>query len=218
MDSPCFGSIKFCRLVIAELGTDGVPNPGADNINITDKAMRLKWTPVYTEGEEITVPNGCGDLAINHTDPPRLKHWDIELEIAYPDPEIMALIVGGDVITSGADTIGYASPELGVVNNPNGVSLDAYSVVKVGDEDPDTRPWLRFVFAKTKNWRFAGDRELNTGALVNVFSAIAVENSNYFDGPLASFPWSHVDGRAWAFARTNLIPDAICGSTTLVAS
>lgn len=213
----CFGSVKFCRSRFGRLLNDGVPDPGAENLITTEHAMRLRWAPVYRDGEEIQVPNGCGDLAINHRDKSRLVRWDVELELVYPFPELTEMLVGGEVIQLNGETIGYASPELGVAVDDYGVSIEAWSNAKIGDEDPSELPYIRWVFGKVKNWRFAGERELNnTGHVASVYSGEAYDNANFFDGPAND--WDYISGRTWALARDGAPPAAVCGYQTLLAS
>lgn len=191
--SGCAGVVQGCALRVGALEPNGVPDPGAGNLFTVD-FVRVAYTLVVQEGTEIIVPSACGTNCVDFKADDTLRRFDIEIEVCEHNPQLFALMTGGtvltetNVITPGGgvkDAEGYASPAIGdTLGAPNGVSVEVWAKrIQNGGLDPDF-PYHRFVFTKVRSLRQAGTREFTNGAHAFVFSGQAVQNENWFDGPM----------------------------------
>lgn len=216
MANDCLPSIQACALRVARLDPNGVPTPGIDNLYVTDTMVTLTAEPQYLDGAEFEVQNACGDLVVNFLDVPRLKRVNITLNISAPDPELSELMAGGSVLTDGA-AVGWEAPPLLTRIQPYGVSLELWTKRLADDGDLDaTFPYFHWVFPRTK--LRIGAKNFQNGPMDNPFSGFAIENPNWYDGPLGDWPVS--SDRVFAYlpvAATDL-PTPVCGYQTTPAS
>lgn len=210
----CAGSVQAIRVRLAKLDESGAPLAGAGNVYSSKGLVSLQFTPEYEEGEEQTQKNGAGEICIQYKDEDRLKRINLELVICTPDPELHALLAGGDLVTDGGDVIGYNYPAVGSSPNPNGVSIEAWSKAIVDGHIAEDRPYIRWVFPRVK-FR-VGQKTLENSPMTHPFTGAGEENPAWLDGPAND--WPHIDGRMAGFARDDAIPDATCGATALLAS
>lgn len=215
----CAASVQLCRLRVARLDASGVPQPGADDLYVTDAMIRLNVTPEVSEGEDLELKNGCGALKVNYQEPGTYKDLGIELELAIPDPELIELIAGATLLTLGGDTVGSMFPALRTPFNENGVSLEAWSKAIIDGQLATTKPYWRNVLPKVHQWRI-GARQLDNGILATVLSGRGVENDNWYDGPANDWYTLADEDLTGPLAqvRDAGIPDAVCGYQTLPAS
>lgn len=210
----CVNLIKGCALRIAQLEPNGVPAPEADALAIVT-FVSLGFTPLYEEGEEIRQRDACGDIAVAFEEEDALVGMDVTLSIAQLDPELHALIHGGEVITDGAAT-GYAFPEVGEALQPDGVSIEAWARRFDSDGNQDDEfVYERFVFPKTRKWKFQ-ERTINNGHMMHTWQGRAYENANWFDGP--GNDWNPDSNRILQHLPTNTIPATTCGTASLAGS
>lgn len=205
----CLPSVQFCAMRAARLDPNGVPTPGANNLYVTDKAGSITFTPVYRDGQEFNLITGCGATILDYQDNARLRWWSVEGGLTIPDPQLHELLFGGVVLTDG-DAVGWASPALLAQNNPNGISIEFWTkqVNEDGDLDPDF-PYLWWIMPKVQDLR-PGAKNAENAAMNNPFTGgRAVQNANWFDGPLNDWPVR--SDRAVEFIPTDSIPDAVCG-------
>lgn len=152
----CYTPLQLCATRVALLDTAGSPDNGASNGYITDAVIKADFSPEIEEGDEFTLKNGCGNICATFKDNDRLKRVTIDLELCHLDAELISLLVGGTLIQSGGDTIGYMFP--GVDDNPPpGVCFEAYQ--KAWDNSAQGTPpflggntagWIHWVFPKVK--------------------------------------------------------------------
>ncbi len=215
MANDCLGSIGACCLRVSRLEADGVPLPGATNL-YTSAIIEANLTPEVKKGTVIEQVDGCDNVCLSYQADDVIKWWNVDLTICRPDPELTELLVGGDVLTAGA-AVGYEVPALNTVAAPNGVSIELWSkrITSAGDID-STFPYWRWVFPKVKGLVF-GPRKWFNGAFENPFTGgRALENDNWFDGPLND--WTVDSSRAVAYMPVSSIPTAECGYAVLSAS
>ncbi len=55
--------------------------------------------------------NSCGELLINEKDCDRFKRYDLEMQFAGVNPDLMELLTSARIITDGADSVGFAFGE-----------------------------------------------------------------------------------------------------------
>jgi len=215
MANDCAREVFSCALRVARLEPNGVPDPGDDNLYVSDALTTLTVEPVIVEGEEIEVKNACGEVCVNVKDCDRLKRLDLTLGLCYPDPELLELLAGGSVLTSG-DAVGYAFPELGSAGCPNGVSVELWAKRWEGTSGSQhaTFPYSWYVLPKTF-WQHS-TRTFENGPVTVELSGFAVENENWFDGPLND--WPVASDRVMQSIPTATIPEAACGYQPIAVS
>jgi hypothetical protein len=216
MSNQCLPSIQACALRVARLEANGVPDPGANNLYVSNQLVSITPTPNYREGQEFNMVSGCGDVILDYMDDPRLRWWDVELALATPDPQLTELLAGGDVVTDG-DAVGWASPALLQRTNPYGVSIEFWTkqVDENGDLDPDY-PYLWWAMPKVKSLR-AGAKNAENAAMNNPFvGGRAVQNENWYDGPLNDWPVR--SDRPLIYIPTTHLPETMCGYQSIPVS
>lgn len=204
--------IQACAMRVARLGPDGVPLPGAHNLYVTDALSELSMTPVYKDGDEIEETNACGAVAISYLGPPTFKRADIALTIMTPDPYLQQLLGGGAVLTDGG-VHGYAWPAIGVIGG-DGISIELWSKRIDNGALATDYPYMWTALPRITNLKH-GQRTYNNGAQLPVFSGQALENPNWYDGPLND--WPVASDRVSQQFPVNALP-AVTGTATLAAS
>ena len=214
----CARIVQACALRVARLEPNGVPDPGANNMYVSDALTQLVVDPQVEEGDEFTVKNGCGAICVNVKDCDRLKRLNVTLGLCYPDPELQELLAGGVVLTNvlpGDDAVGYGFPRLNEAACPNGVSVELWAKRYDSSGAPDsTFPYEWYVLPRV--YLQHGGRTHENGPLAIEFAGFAIENENWFDGPENDWP---VDSdRVYQSIPTASIPTAACGYATIQVS
>lgn len=211
----CSGSLQLCRLRIANLEPNGVPDPGAGNVYVTDAMVELGFELELSTGDDLEQKNGCGDICLAFRDCDRLKRLNMTMQICRPDPEIFAMTTGGETQVDGETVKGFAPAAVGAVC-PNGVMIEAWTKAWDTSAQAVDHPYWRWVFGKT-TWQ-PGPTTLNNGLLVPTLTGFGYENPNAHDGPANDIP-SYVDtDRLYVVFRDTSMPEATCGASELVAS
>lgn len=207
-------SIQGVALRVTKLDGAGAPIVGTAASFVTSAFMRFSFTPEYTDGDEIEEKGADGNICVYYKMPDTLKRVTFELAICTPDPELTALLIGGNLITESGATIGYSAPETGTDGAPNGVSIEVWSRAIVGGKPAATNPYWRWVFPYAKA-RLSGDRALENGLMANVFSGYALGNAGWDDGPQND--WDYSVDRAFQYARTDDAPTGMNAYQTVIA-
>lgn len=213
----CAASLQVCTMRVARLEPNGVPDPGADNIYVTDTLITLGADPVIAEGEEFELKNGCGGLAVTFKDCDRLKRITLSMTLATPDPELWQMLAGGTVLYDADDNaVGWQAPEIGVDTCPDGVSIEVWTKAIVDGHQADENPYLWWAFPRTK-WSIGGGaKNFGNEIMTHPITGFAEENPNWFDGPLND--WPHDSTRVYQYTRTPSMPEPSCGYQALSAS
>lgn len=214
MANDCRAQIQACAIRVARLEPNGVPSPGASNLYVSDGLVSLGLTSETTDGTEIEVLNACGSPCVSFKDDDRLKRLGVSITLCTPDPELTELLIGGAVLTD-ADAVGYAYPRLNQAANPDGVSIEVWAkrITSAGVLDP-VHPYAWWVFPLVK--LRPDSVTFENGPFQPTITGFALENENWFDGPLNDWP---VDSdRVAQFIPTDTLPTTACGYQTLVAS
>jgi hypothetical protein len=213
-ETDCRPQVQACAIRVARLDTNGVPLPGANNLYVSDALVELNWTSVYVDGDEIEDKNACGIVVVNYRGRDSFKRGDVEVKLVTPDPFLSEMLSGGSVLTSGSVPKGFAAPPIGPVTG-NGVSIELWAI-RVDDGDQDANyPYAHWVYPKVKNLRL-GDHSHANASIQPVFTGQAVENPNWFDGPVGD--WPATSDRAYQWLPTSTIPTPSCAYQTLAAS
>lgn len=214
MSNSCPSLVQACAIRISRLDPTGVPDPGANNMIVTDALTQLGVEPQIEAGEEFKVKNACGALCINVKDCDRLSRLDLTLGLCKQDPELQELLTDGVVLTSGG-AVGYGFPHIGEASCPNGVSVELWAkrYTSGGSLDPDF-PYEWFVLPKTF-WQWS-TRTFENGPIQVQMKGFAVENDNWYDGPAND--WPVASDRVMQSIPTTSLPDISCGYVELQAS
>jgi hypothetical protein len=216
MANDCLPQVAACVMRVARLDGSGVPAPGASNLYVTDALTKVTRAPQYEDGDEIKQKNGCGAVCLNYKSPPSYLREDITIELCAPDPELMQMLIGGTVLTSGA-RVGQAGPAIGVISaqQQNGVSIELWAKrIRNGVQDA-TNPWAWYVFPKVTNTKLTNANHENAAHLPSI-TGEAYENLNWFNGPLND--WPAASDKSWQWLPWNTVPTASCGYRTLAAT
>lgn len=218
MANPTGGSVQLCALRVAKLNLDGTPDYGQANLYVTDRQIRLSAEPEVSEGEDIELKNGCGLLVVDYRSPDAYRRMNVELALAIPDPELTYLLTqNGKLLTLSGDTVGYDYPELFKPFPEVGVSIEAWSKNIVDGVLDGSKPYIRWVLPRVKNWRH-GTRELEDGASETVLSGHGYGNDEWGNGPLDDWDdltAESVDG-PFAYALDDTIPEVSNEAAELV--
>lgn len=214
MPNDCARHVFVCAMRVARLEANGVPDPGANNLYVTDSLATLTVTPVISEGEEVEVKNACGEVCVNVKDCDRLKRLDLSLGLCYPDPQLLELLTGGVVLTSG-NAVGYGMPPLGQAACPNGVSVEVwakrYDVAGAPDAD---FPYEHYALPRTY-WQH-GAKTFENGPIQIELNGFATENDNWFNGPAND--WPVASDRVMQSLPKASVPTASCGYQTIATT
>ncbi len=102
--------------------------------------------------------------------------------------------------------VGQAPPNLGIVGNPYGVSLEFWGKAVLKGQQSVFLPYYRWVFPGCKNFHIDSREFANVG-LPNIYIGEAYENANWGSGPFAD----------WQFASTQVWQRARAGAATIPA-
>jgi hypothetical protein len=170
--------LRATRLLI-----DGAIDPDYP-ILATKGFISASFTPEITDGDSIEEKNASGEVCISWKADDTLTRITFNLSLCTPDPEMTAMLAGGQVILAceddeaagvvTGDVIGYSSPPVGsTIGNP--VALEIWSIANVGGKPATGLPYWHYVFPYVKV-RYDGDREFSNGALANEFSGQGLGN------------------------------------------
>lgn len=216
----CAGSVQLCALRVAKLASTGAPDPGAENLYVTDTMMSLEVDPEVSDGEDIEEKNGCGKIIVDYRSPDAYRRLNVSLVLAVPNPELVALLTGhGQLLTKDGSTVGFDYPALFDAFPEDGVSIEGWSKAIVDGVLAGTNPYWRWVLPKVKNFRL-GTRTLEDGSSQTTLEGHGYGNAQWGDGPVND--WDSIADEdiagPLAFARDATIPEASCEYQELVAS
>lgn len=90
---------------ITALDANGFVDPGAASY-VTEQAMKVTLAPVLETGDDVSVKNAAGNLAVfaKHADIP--KYANVTLDMGIPEPTIEQICAGGTLLSSAAVALG----------------------------------------------------------------------------------------------------------------
>lgn len=222
MTSPAYdgaGTLFALGLRLSKLDANGLPLVGANNAYTSDALVKIEIGLEYEDAKEVVQLNGSGIACVNYQAPYTLKRGSISgLQICQPDPYLLQFLLGGDVVVStGASpaVIGYRAPLVGVEENPNGVSVEAWSRGVVGSAYARTLPYLHWVlpqcyFTPSGTWALAAD-----AAMLPDMTGYCVQNPGWGKGP--NDDYLQPSDRVWQYTREATIPTLDAGPIAVVA-
>jgi hypothetical protein len=138
--------------------------------------ITVTFSPQFEEGDEITEKAADGSVCVSFKVDDSFTRVDLSLSLCDVDPEVTALLAGGNVILDDSGSvIGYTSPVAGAkVGNP--VAVEVWSQAVVAGKPASDNPYWHWVFPYVKV-RYEGDREIGNSRLSNEFTGQGVGNS-----------------------------------------
>lgn len=199
-------AIQAVALRVTKLGPSGAPLVGVKNAYATSQFTRVSFTPEYSEGEEIEERGADGSVCVYYKMPDTLKRVNLEVAVCKPQPEIYEMLADGSLLTRTTETVGWASPLVGVEANPDGIAIEAWSRAIVDGRPAATNPYIRWVFPYAKT-RMEGERALENGNMAHSFSGWGLGNTAFGDGPTGD--WDLPSASPLQFARDATAPVGI---------
>lgn len=168
-------SVQGTKLRVTRLTLDGSIDEDYP-VLVTNGFMTASFSHEYEDGEEINERAADGSVCVSWKADDTLTRLSFSLSLCSPDPEVAALIAGGNLVRNNDDeVIGYTSPPVGsVAGNP--VAVELWSIANVGGKPAAGQPYWHWVFPYVKV-RYDGDREFSSGMLSNEFTGQALGNS-----------------------------------------
>lgn len=212
-------SVQGAVVRVARLAADGTHATGPSASYVTKAFLRVSFTPEYEEGDEITEKAADGTVCVTFKAPDTLKRVTLELAICNPDPEFTEILAGGTILSATVDaqeqSVGYASPAVGVDAVPNGASLEVWSYAVKDGKRASVNPYWHWVFPYVV-MRPGGDRVIENGLLANTFEGWGVGNSGFGDGPDGGWPF--ISDRPYQYARAATAPVGLSGYQAISAT
>ena len=200
------GQLQACILRVSRLSAACVPQSGSNNIITTAGLVSVQATPDTEEATKFERKNGCGAIAWQaESGCDKIKRYNLTVELATTDFELLELITGGSLIMANESTaptawqgkvIGFASPGNDTAC-PNGVSMEIFtkatynsgSCTTLGEDTPQ---YVRHIFPRA--FLTPGDRAFEDDVAVINLTGYSTPNPAWMTGATgdwisaASFP------------------------------
>lgn len=197
-------SIAGAAIRVTSLNSDGSLATGASaSYVLTSDLISVSFTPEYEEGDEFVQKGADGTVCTSFKAPDTLKRVTLEVAVCNPDPEFAHKLAGGELLTQGGQSVGYAAAQVGVDGNPNGVAIEVWSRAIQNGKPASNNPYWRWVFPYVVA-RPSGDRVIENGILANTYEGWGVGNAEFDDGPTGDWPF--ISDRAYQYARVATAP------------
>lgn len=200
-------SIAGAAIRVTRLNADGTLVTSASASYVMTSFISVSFTPEYEEGDEFTQKDANGSVCVTYKSPDTLKRVTLEVAICNPDPEFTELVSGGQILSTGGTTMGWAAPEAGVDANPEGVALEVWSRAIQSGKNAPANPYFHWVFPYAM-LRPSGDRVIEQGIMANTYEGWALGNSGFAEGPDSANPWPFPEATnvPYMYARTATAP------------
>lgn len=181
-----FSVVNLCAIRVARLDGAGVPQPGADNLFVSDAFLSIGYQRVVETGKRITRANGCGVTCLDVKNPDRIVGHTLTAELCQLDAELIEILTGATLIEDGGHPIGFADPEEDAAVS-NGVSIEAWSYAYDGasrkiDPVSGQAGVVRSVWPKVV-WNLSGTATLQEDVLAQQLTGDGKANPGFYDGP-----------------------------------
>lgn len=212
----CLSSVRAKRLRVARLHEDGTLDPGDDNLYVSDALLSIGTSPEVEAGEEFTQRNGSGEICVYVSGDDEVKRYNLTLTLCQLDSELLEMLTGAALITSGGVTVGVQMPKIG--DDKPIVCVEAWSEARTqrqqAVDDSSSLLFWHWVWPRV-TWTI-GDFTLEAGILNIPLNGKAEENDSMGTGPAADWPALITAAQAWYL--DDAMPDAACGYAALVVA
>ena len=214
----CGVSFGACLVRITKVDANGNVIAG-QNSYVSDKPISISVNANNEAGNNFSVRNGCGCGIARRKFPDTFNYWELTLQMASLEPEMIAFMIGAATIEDGADVVGVAFPSaLDCDEQSPLVAFEFWAEHVVGSGLDATYPYFHWVFPAS-SWVIA-DNTFEEGPAQPSLNGTSQTNGNWGDGPYGDGPPDSQDISEGGFWATNdVLPTAACaaGSVTGVS-
>jgi hypothetical protein len=213
----CGVSFGACMLRVTRVDENGNVIAGS-NSYVTDKLVSISVNPNNETGNNFSVRNGCGCGIASRKFPDTFNFWELSLNSAALEPQLIAFMLGAAPINDGANVVGVAFPSALACDEANpAVAFEFWTENVTGSGLDATWPYFHWVFPSTV-WSF-GDNTFEEGPAQPTLNGFSQTNGNWGEGPYGDGPPDSEDiseGGFWGTADP--LPTAQCASQTVTAT
>ncbi|MDR7492240.1 MAG: hypothetical protein QN122_12425 [Armatimonadota bacterium] len=211
MAAKCLSAIRLCVIRVTKLNADGSPAAGPNNAYVSNSPITLNVTPEIEAGEDRTLRSGCGCVVATSKGDDSLKRFTFELDLAKIEPGLLALLIGADQISSGADPIGVWWKGQLTCDSPavNPVALEGWQTAWDG-AGPAASPnrYIHWLWTYTR-WQI-GPLTLQDDFFQPRVTGFSLAN-NAYTHIWGDLPSGTTPGPLGGFFYSDSIPTAQCG-------
>jgi len=102
----CAAPIRGTRMRIIRLDSCGLPVTGAGGLVVTDGFVQVEVSQEYEDGTDYSLRNAQGAFCVNEVGPDQFRRSNLTIQFCAIDPDVVNLITGALVITTGAPVTG----------------------------------------------------------------------------------------------------------------
>ncbi len=203
----CGVSFGLCAVRVTRLDENGVAEGGAGNTYTSDRAITVGLSPNIETGNTFNLRNGCG-CSISRFKSLDVFNWfEFTFANGALEPEMMAMMLGSEDITSGGDSVGlHFGSALSCDDAEPTVAFEFWTKHINGNTQDTTHPWIHWVFPKTV-WQL-GDNTFEEGIATPTVNGFSRTNSNWGDGPYGDGPPDSQDISEGGWWQTDEDPPA----------
>lgn len=212
----CGVSFGACLVRITKVDSNGNVIAGTNSYT-TDKPISIGVNANNEAGNSFSVRNGCGCGIARRKFPDTFNYWELTLQMATLEPEMIAFMIGAATIEDGADVVGVAFPSsLACDEASPAVAFEFWSEHVVGSGLDATYPYFHWVFPSS-TWVIS-DNTFEEGPAQPSLTGTSQTNGNWGDGPYGDGPPDSQDiseGGFWATA--DVLPTAECAAQAVTS-
>jgi hypothetical protein len=211
-----YGSIKAAVVRVARLDAACSPVSGATNGAASKAVITLQAAAEQETGDEFNQKNGLGDLLISVKDNDKLKRMNLTLDLATRDFELIEVMTGATLLTSGGVNIGIARRGTSSTA-PDPVSVEIWTKVATSSgscASTGSGQWFRNVYPKVV-WTL-GDSDFGNSIATVKMTGVAEGNPNWgANGPFNDWYYTAIPSdtpEAWILDSVYDSPADVTGS------
>ena len=213
----CGVSFGACLVRVTRVDENGNVIAG-DNSYTTDSPISVGVNPNIETGQNFSVRNGCGCKIASRKFPDTFNYFDLTLNLAELEPQLLAFMLGASTIEDGADVVGLAfASALACDEQAPKVAFEFWSENGVGSGLNATHPYWHWVFPAT-TW-VLGDNTFEEGPAQPTLNGASQTNGNWGEGPYGDGPPDGQDiseGGFWA--TSDALPTAECAAQAVTST
>ena len=212
----CGVSFGACLVRVTRVDANGNVIAG-DNSYVTDSPVSVGVNPNIETGQNFSVRNGCGCKIGSRKFPDTFNYFDLTLNLAEIEPQLLAFLLGASTIDQGADVVGLAfASALACDEQAPKVAFEFWAENGSGSGLNATHPYWHWVFPAT-TW-VLGDNTFEEGPAQPTLNGTSQTNGNWGEGPYGDGPPDAADISEYGFwATSDALPTAECDAQAVSA-
>lgn len=214
MAARCPAIRGLCRIRLTRLDTLGNVASDTNNSWVSAGMAELGISPEISEGDEVELKNGCGDIVAQISDEDFRKRFNLTLTMTKDEPGLREMLLGDDLVLDGTDPIGTSFADQSDEDfAPALVAIEAFAKLIDSDAQDAVRPWLYILFTAS-SW-VDGDQTLGADFWQPTYSGKTRSNALWGNGPYGDLGITEDQiGTLGAMVQLDsafVLPDAVCG-------